>query len=34
MWEEYIPQDEVDKVPKIRETIDQQMKQLQTSGVA
>jgi V/A-type H+-transporting ATPase subunit A len=30
----YIPQDEVDKVPKIRETIDQQMKQLQTSAVS
>ena len=34
MWEEYIPQDEVDKVRKIRETIDQQMKQLQTSAVS
>ena len=30
----YIPQSEVDKIPKIRETIDQQMKQLQTSGVS
>jgi V/A-type H+-transporting ATPase subunit A len=27
----YIPQDEVDKVPKIRETIDQQMKQLKVA---
>jgi V/A-type H+-transporting ATPase subunit A len=30
----YIPQEEVDKVPKIRETIDQQMKQLHTSAVS
>jgi V/A-type H+-transporting ATPase subunit A len=30
----YIPQDLVDKVPTIRETIDQQMKQLQTSAVS
>jgi V/A-type H+-transporting ATPase subunit A len=30
----YIPQDEMDKIPKVRETINEQMKQLQTSAVA
>ena len=30
----YIPQDEIDKIPKVRETIAEQMKQLQTSAVA
>jgi V/A-type H+-transporting ATPase subunit A len=30
----YIPQNEVDKIPKIRKTITEQMKQLQTSAVA
>jgi len=30
----YIPQSDVDKIPKIRETIDEQMKQLQTSEVS
>jgi V/A-type H+-transporting ATPase subunit A len=30
----YIPQNEIDKIPKIRETITEQMKQLQTSAVA
>ncbi|MHC4622905.1 MAG: V-type ATP synthase subunit A [Planctomycetota bacterium] len=30
----YIPQDEMDKIPKVRETITEQMKQLQTSAVA
>jgi V/A-type H+-transporting ATPase subunit A len=30
----YIPQSEIDKIPKIQETITEQMKQLQTSAVA
>ncbi|MHC4666179.1 MAG: V-type ATP synthase subunit A [Planctomycetota bacterium] len=30
----YIPQNEIDKIPRIRETITEQMKQLQTSAVA
>jgi len=30
----YIPQDEMDKIPKIREKIDQQMKQLRTPAVS
>ncbi len=30
----YIPQDEMEKIPQIRDTIDKQMKQLQPSGVS